>query len=295
MCALVTNHMTERVVINHVPEVLSLGSLLQIEFHGVAYIVTTVVQEGQHLTVEVEQQSEASRWRGQFTAQCMEHFCKASLTLCRCIKCTLEAQLYCSADIEDISAKTGNYKKFAVFVRMLASAIRQESDSVFVDLLTYSDLETLKNKKAAGRAPLQRTIPPNNKRYLILTYAAEFDRVHYPLPLLYEEPTVEHLQTLVQQLRAQSEQSAGTSSKAKHGDSVAEVRRLRDENAVLQRQLAETEQQACTTSCSGDEQLHIDLEESKQEVVLVSGSLGLDACNIERSQLAGKVCAALLT
>lgn len=193
--------------------------------------------------------------------------------------------MYCSADIEDISAKTGNYKKFAVFVRMLASAIRQESDSVFVDLLTYSDLEMLKNKKAAGRASLQRTIPPNNKRYLILTYAAEFDRVHYPLPLLYEELTVEHLRTLVQQLRAQLGQSAGTSSKAKHGDSVAEVRRLRDENAVLQRQLAEAEQQACTTSCSSDEKLHVDLGESKQEVVLVSGCLGLDACKTDCSQV----------
>lgn len=162
---------------------------------------------------------------------------------------------------------------------MLASAIRQESDSVFVDLLTYSDLETLKNKKAAGRAPLQRTIPPNNKRYLILTYAAEFDRVHYPLPLLYEEPTVEHLQNLVQQLRAQLGQSAATSNKPKHGDSVAEVRRLRDENAVLQRQLAEAEQQACMTSCSGDEQLQTDLAEAKQEVALVSGCLVIDAGN----------------
>ena len=81
MCAFVINHMTERLVINHVPDVLSLGSLLQIEFHGVAYSVTTVVQEGQNLTVEVEQQSEASRWRGQFTAQCMKQFCKANLTL----------------------------------------------------------------------------------------------------------------------------------------------------------------------------------------------------------------------
>lgn len=160
---------------------------------------------------------------------------------------------------------------------MLASAIRQESDSVFVDLLTYSDLETLKNKKAAGRAPLQRTIPPNNKRYLILTYAAEFDRVHYPLPLLYEEPTVEHLQTLVQQLRTQLGQSAGTSSKTKHSDSIAEVRRLRDENAVLKRQLAEAEQQACATS-SDDEKLQADLAEAKREVHLVSGCLGLDAC-----------------
>ena len=76
MCAFVINHMTQKVVTNHMPQMLSLGSLMQIEFHGVAYSVTTVVQEGENLTVEVEQQSEPSRWRGQFTAQCTEHICK---------------------------------------------------------------------------------------------------------------------------------------------------------------------------------------------------------------------------
>ena len=51
----------------------------------------------------------------------------------------------------------------------------QASDSVFVDLLTYQDLEALKARQApaaaqnAGRGGL----PPSgsNKRYLILTYA----------------------------------------------------------------------------------------------------------------------------
>lgn len=152
---------------------------------------------------------------------------------------------------------------------MLASAIRQESDSVFVDLLTYSDLETLKSKKVAGRAPLQRTIPPNNKRYLILTYAAEFDRVHYPLPLLYEEPTIEHLQSVVQQLKAQLGATSGPGSKTRLSESAAEVRRLRDENAALERQLAEAEQQACSINASGDEQLQVDLAQAKQEVALV--------------------------
>lgn len=41
------------------------------------------------------------------------------------------------ADVEDITAKTGNFKKFSVFHKMLTSALRQASDSVFVDLLTY--------------------------------------------------------------------------------------------------------------------------------------------------------------
>jgi len=42
--------------------------------------------------------------------------------------------------VEEITTKTGNFKKFAVFVRMLVSALQQKSDSVFVDLLTYHDL-----------------------------------------------------------------------------------------------------------------------------------------------------------
>lgn len=49
-------------------------------------------------------------------------------------------------DIEEITHKTGNLKKFSVFVKMLRSAILQESDSVFVDLLTYQDFEMLKNR-----------------------------------------------------------------------------------------------------------------------------------------------------
>lgn len=183
-----------------------------------------------------------------------------------------------AADIEDISAKTGNYKKFAVFIRMLASAIRQESDSVFVDLLTYADLETLKSKKGAGRAPLQLTIPPNNKRYLILTYAAEFDRVHYPLPLLYEEPTIEHLQSVVQQLRTQLAQSATSGGKAKHSESAAEVRRLRDANSVLQLRLEETEQRASDSSLSNAEQLHTDRAEERQELALVCNPFHFKAC-----------------
>jgi len=78
-------------------------------------------------------------------------------------------------DIEEITRKTGNFKKFSVFMKMLSSSLTQESDSVFVDLLTYNDLEMLKNRKS--RKPSQAApVKANNKRYLILTYAVEFDR-----------------------------------------------------------------------------------------------------------------------
>ena len=47
------------------------------------------------------------------------------------------------ADIEDISRKTGNFKRFPVFVKMLVSALEQSSDAVFLDLLTYADLVSM--------------------------------------------------------------------------------------------------------------------------------------------------------
>eukprot|EP00240_Pyramimonas_obovata_P006716 CAMPEP_0118955634 /NCGR_PEP_ID=MMETSP1169-20130426/60296_1 /TAXON_ID=36882 /ORGANISM="Pyramimonas obovata, Strain CCMP722" /LENGTH=150 /DNA_ID=CAMNT_0006903523 /DNA_START=216 /DNA_END=664 /DNA_ORIENTATION=- len=128
-------------------------------FHNVEYLLTVAAVKDDTLCVEVEQKSDGARWRGDFT----------------------------SRYIEDITAKTGNYKKYGVFVKMLLTAVTEESDSVFVDLLTYNDLELLKNRKMRGQAAPPSRNPPNNKRYLILTYAAEFDRVHYPLPLIFED------------------------------------------------------------------------------------------------------------
>jgi coiled-coil domain-containing protein 61 len=97
---------------------------------------------------------------------------------------------------------------------MLHSAVLQQSDAVYVDLLTYQDLELLKSRKAAAASGAaaaaatqqQRQLPANNKRYLILTYASEFDRVHYPLPLLHEgQPDPQRLCGVIQQLRQQLE------------------------------------------------------------------------------------------
>lgn len=119
--------------------------------------------------------------------------------------------------MEDITSKTGSFKKFSVFVRMLQSAVLQQSDSVFVDLLTCQDLEMLKAKKAAAAAAATgdgasaqqqsvRQLPASlsSKRYLILTYASEFDRVHYPLPLLADEqPDPARFKAVIASLRQQ--------------------------------------------------------------------------------------------
>ena len=237
---------------------------MEVSFHGVPYVLTVSTIEGETLCIEVEQKSDASRWRGDFTSRCMSgiwhHACKhpssptpfpssalplpalpCSLWCCHVLWClTCCRSIWRPADIEDITAKTGNYKKFSVFVKMLLSAVKQASDSVFVDLLTYQDLEVLKSRKSGGQAPQQaKPLVPNNKRYLILTYAAEFDRVHYPLPLLYEEnPDPQHLKSIISKLRSELDavQLEQTASK-RGGELAGELRRLREENTTLRQQL----------------------------------------------------------
>uniref|UniRef100_A0A8D2QT75 Centrosomal protein CCDC61 n=1 Tax=Zosterops lateralis melanops TaxID=1220523 RepID=A0A8D2QT75_ZOSLA len=133
------------------------------------------------LRVEVEAHGTADLWRGEFDA----------------------------AFIEDLTRKTGNFKQFGIFCNMLESALTQSSDSVSLELLTYSDLETLHSRKvgAVTRPPPSTSSPLNSKRYLILVYSVEFDRIHYPLPLPYAGrpdlvALVRELQEQLAQLRA---------------------------------------------------------------------------------------------
>jgi len=55
--------------------------------------------------------------------------------------------------VEEITARTGNYKKFAVFARMLLAALRRDCDAVSADLLAFADLEALRARRAAPQGP----------------------------------------------------------------------------------------------------------------------------------------------
>ena len=61
---------------------------------------------------------------------------------------------------------------------ILPGTYLQSSDCVTLDLLTYSDLEALRNKKLGvqGPSPAKNGRQLQTKRYLILTYSVEFDR-----------------------------------------------------------------------------------------------------------------------
>ncbi len=46
---------------------------VDVTFHGVAYLLTVSTIEGETLCLEVEQKSDCSRWRGDFTSRCKFH------------------------------------------------------------------------------------------------------------------------------------------------------------------------------------------------------------------------------
>lgn len=200
--------------------------VVELVFQNVQYLLTVSLAPGNTLCVEAEHKTDGSRWRGDFTARY----------------------------IEEITQKTGNFKKFSVFVKMLRSAILQESDSVFVDLLTYQDFEMLKNRKLRDAGCQALRSATSNKRYLILTYNGEFDRVHYPLPLLHEDnPDPEALKRTIRRLRDELEdvklQLQKKMDQSRHGllddcnpirsdRECSEIQRLREENSLLTTQLS---------------------------------------------------------
>ncbi|KAI8809916.1 hypothetical protein BJ742DRAFT_215597 [Cladochytrium replicatum] len=114
--------------------------------------------------------------------------------------------------IEEITKKTGNFKRFPTFVDMLATSIKQEDENLHLELLTLRDIEALKRGNTGSIvAEEEEGIP--QKVYLIMTYTTSFDRIHYPLPLgLVSDVTfnsnhsVVELKAQVQTLQTENEQ-----------------------------------------------------------------------------------------
>ena len=157
---------------------------------------------------------------------------------------------FSSRFIEDLTGKTGNAKKFAVFEKMLVKGLEGGSGSVVADLLSALELDNLRVKKPGKQGALTTRVG-NNKRYLILTYSVEFDKVHYPLPLTYEErEDQQHLKETVMRLKAQVRDLRSGISR---GDSDAmfeenerlkgQIRDLEDENRSLKQENEELSDQ----------------------------------------------------
>ena len=147
--------MTEAIEYNH--------EIKQI-FNNTTYYVRATTTSTT-LYVEVEQLDNSHKWNNRFV----------------------------KSHIEEMTSKTGNYISFDRFCEMIKSALQRNNDgSVYIDLLTWQDLEILKARKAVqkGQKPSQElnaTHRTKNKRYIILTYVAKYDRVHYPLCLKLDD------------------------------------------------------------------------------------------------------------
>ncbi|KAL1488004.1 hypothetical protein ABEB36_015382 [Hypothenemus hampei] len=150
----------------------------------------------------------------------------------------------CSYDatyIENLTQKTGNFKQFDIFVAMIKSGLLHTSECVSLDLLAFEDLELLRSRKVT-----KSFNPANsNRRYLILTYVVEFDKIRYPLPLEYcgpPDPVI--LQATIRRLESEL---ARTKEKLASKNNDSETRKiyflqkridqLSDENAQLQEEV----------------------------------------------------------
>lgn len=117
---------------------------------------------------------------------------------------------YDASYIENLTHKTGNFKQFDTFISMFKSALLKTSQCVTLDLLTFDDLEMLRSRKTHSRIYSAQNSsqildpPSNNRRYLIVTYTVEFDRIHYPLAMEYcGPPDPRVLQETIQRLEKQ--------------------------------------------------------------------------------------------
>uniref|UniRef100_A0A8C9FCM7 Centrosomal protein CCDC61 n=1 Tax=Pavo cristatus TaxID=9049 RepID=A0A8C9FCM7_PAVCR len=179
------------------PRCLQTNCFFRGKEHSIQLSVSQAVLE-----VEVEERRSTKRWRGRFDA----------------------------ASVEDLTCKTGNFKQFGIFCSMLEAALMKSSEAVSLELLTYGDLEALRCCKAgvATRVP-PSTSPLSSKRYLILVYCVEFDRIHYPLPLPYVgEADMAVLRRLVQEQQDELAQLRDELRQAQQEVWRLEDERLRD-------------------------------------------------------------------
>eukprot|EP00042_Codosiga_hollandica_P005187 m.1956 g.1956 ORF g.1956 m.1956 type:complete len:416 (-) comp2358_c0_seq1:71-1318(-) len=134
------------------------------EWRGVSQIGPRVVdalvrRSEQTLLIDLVDQETAERFHGEYTAEY----------------------------IDELTRKTGSHKPLATFAAMIIAGLARSSSCLTLELLTYADLEAIRQRKRTEGGPQldqsQITLANSSKRYLILTYETEFDRVHFPLTL----------------------------------------------------------------------------------------------------------------
>lgn len=120
---------------------------------NIDYIVDVGISDD-FFTIHVEEADTGSRWWGEFTAKGRAYIISND-----------------HVAIEQLTNRTGNLKKFAVFTKMLISALEGSTSSVQVDIASREQLGQMsgnKDKDENKKRP--------DCRYFILSYQVEFDR-----------------------------------------------------------------------------------------------------------------------
>lgn len=182
------------------------------------YLVT-IKAVSDELSVFVSDSGKESNWSGEFT----------------------------SNQIEDLASKAGSSKSFTTFCKLLVSALQGKNPALHVDFYSYQDLENIRN----GSNTLTVSTRPSKKKYLIVSYLTDFEKAHYPLPLLLDD----HIDYDSQVSKPVSE--------------VSETSKLKHENHILQKKIRNFQEEFSTyreNSESKIEELNIAKAELENEI-----------------------------
>lgn len=187
-------------------------------FNNTEYILT-LTSNDESMKIQLETINESLYWKGEFEAKY----------------------------IEETTNKAGSYKTFPVFLKMFMSALSRESESVFIDLMHYKQLEQVKMKKMQQNSmnmsgnmnesmTSRFTEDPSkiNKMYLIMTYNSEFEKVHYPFPLQFlTQPDTDMMLRTIERMRKIITQNKNNSSTINY----KEIEEIKTENFNLKNKI----------------------------------------------------------
>ncbi|EAR95635.1 variable flagellar number 3, putative (macronuclear) [Tetrahymena thermophila SB210] len=188
--------------------------IAELTINGVEYILK-LNANNEEMAIQLEQKNSGEIWNNSFTKDY----------------------------VEDSTQKAGNFKKFNTFLKMLISAINKSSESVSLNILSYQDLEALKSRKNQNKqqsTSINASSVLAKKKFLILQYQVEYDKVQYPLSLdLNENPDPLTLKQIISRLRLENEVLRQGRSESSDQNLIIQ---LKHENQILRAKLFNKEE-----------------------------------------------------
>jgi hypothetical protein len=197
-------------------------------FKGVEYLIYLSARE-QTLRIDLENPLEGCYWKNEYE----------------------------SHKLEEIAEKTQSYKKFNVILKMIVMALSKESDSLICELLSYKDLEAIKQKRSGiNNTTLNesQSVDPNkiNQKYLVITYVSDFEKWNFPLTLNYQnEPDSESLFRTIERLKKNNKSGSGGGGLI----NLKEIEEVKQENVGLKNKIKLLESQRKFGAVDNDESL----------------------------------------